>query len=44
MKFEYLGSEISSYANIQMEMRKHATKATRMAECLNNTIWQNKHI
>ncbi|KAK9887098.1 hypothetical protein WA026_020042 [Henosepilachna vigintioctopunctata] len=44
MKFKYLGIEISSYGDVEAEVREQATKAARIAGCLNDTIWRNKHI
>lgn len=41
MKFNYLGIELSSFGDIEAEMRDQTTKAIRIAGCL-NTIWCNK--
>lgn len=44
MKFKYLGLEISGYRDVETEVRQQTTKAIRVAACLNDTIWKNKHI
>ena len=44
MKFKYLGIEISGYGDVEAEVRERTTKATRIAGCLNDTIWRNKNI
>lgn len=44
MKFRYLGIEISGYGDVEAEVRELTTKATRIAGCLNDTIWRNKNI
>lgn len=44
MKFTYLGIEISSSGDVAAEVRRQTIKASRIAGCLNDTIWRNKHI
>ncbi|XP_057671965.1 uncharacterized protein LOC130903732 [Diorhabda carinulata] len=44
MKFEYLGIEISRFGDVENEVREKTTEPSRIAACLNETIWQNKHI
>ena len=44
MKFKYLGVEISGYGDVETEVREQTNKAARIAACLNNTIWRNKHM
>ncbi|XP_057654786.1 uncharacterized protein LOC130893037 [Diorhabda carinulata] len=44
MEFKCLGIEISGFEHIENEVREQTTKALRIAACLNETIWQNKHI
>lgn len=44
MKFKYLGVELSGFGDVEAEVREQTTKATRIAGCLNNTIWCNKNI
>jgi hypothetical protein len=43
MGMKYLGIRLSSYGNIEDEVKGHVTKANRVAGCLNNTIWRNKY-
>ena len=42
IKFKYLG--ISGFGDVEAEVRKQTLKATRIAGCLNDTIWQNRNI
>ena len=44
MKFKYLGVEIFGYGDVETEVREQTNKAARIAECLSNTIWRNKHM
>ncbi|XP_043494653.1 uncharacterized protein LOC122519338 [Polistes fuscatus] len=44
MKFDYLGIEISSFGEIETEVRIQVVKATRAAAQLNDTIFRNKHL
>ena len=43
-KFNYLGTEISSNRDLNLEVKQHILKGTRIAGCLNNVIWKNKHM
>lgn len=44
MTFRYLGVNVSGYGDIENEVRQQVNKANRVAGCLNDTIWRNKHI
>lgn len=44
MKFRYLGIEISVCGDVEEEVREQTTRATRVAGCLNDTVWRNKNI
>ncbi|XP_015187255.1 PREDICTED: uncharacterized protein LOC107072109 [Polistes dominula] len=44
MEFNYLGIKISSFGDIESEVREQAIKAARTASLLNNTIFRNKHL
>ncbi|XP_044767088.1 uncharacterized protein LOC123322993 [Coccinella septempunctata] len=44
MRFRYLGIELSGYGDVEEEVRQQTTKAARVAGCLNDTIWRNKHM
>lgn len=44
MKFKYIGTEVSGYGDIEIEVRQQTAKAMTVAGCLNDTIWKNKHI
>lgn len=44
MKFQYLGIELSGAGDVEQEVGAQATKAIRIAGCLNTTIWINKSI
>ncbi|XP_056642632.1 uncharacterized protein LOC130449023 [Diorhabda sublineata] len=43
-KFKYLGIEISGFGDVENEVREQTTKTLRIAACLNENIWRNKHI
>ena len=38
MRFNYLGIEQSGYGDVEAEVRKQTTRATKIAGCLNATI------
>ncbi|ENN71364.1 hypothetical protein YQE_11979, partial [Dendroctonus ponderosae] len=40
----YLGVELSGYGDVKAEVREQTNKAARIAACLNNRIWRNKHM
>ena len=42
MSFTYLGIQITSYQDLEMEVKYQAAKALRISGCLNDTIWNNK--
>lgn len=42
--FQYLGVGISSYGNLQKEVREHTMKASRISGCLNDIVWRNKYL
>ena len=44
MRFKYLGIELSGYGDVEAEEREQTTRATKIAGCLNATIWLNKKI
>ena len=44
MRFKYLGIELSGYGDVEAEVREQTTRATKIAGCLNATIWRNKNI
>ena len=44
MKFKYLGISISEFGDVKTEVRNQTQKATRIAGCLNDTIWRNRNI
>lgn len=44
MSINYLGAKITSYGDLQQETEEQIVKANRIAGCLNNTIWRNKHL
>lgn len=44
LKFKYLGIDITSYGNIEDEVRQQVTKANKVAGCLNDVIWRNKYL
>lgn len=44
MKFKYLGIDITSYGNVEDEVRQQVAKANKIAGCLNDVIWRNKHL
>ena len=44
MSFTYLGIQITSYQDLEMEVKHQAAKALRISGCLNDTIWNNKHL
>ena len=44
MKFKYLGISISGFGDVEAEVREQTQKATRIAGCLNDTIWRNRNI
>ena len=44
MKFKYLGVDISGYGDVETEVREQTNKVARVAACLDNTIWRNKHM
>ncbi|XP_060524527.1 uncharacterized protein LOC132700944 [Cylas formicarius] len=44
MKFKYLGIDITSYVNVVDEVRQQVAKANKVAGCLNDVIWRNKHL
>lgn len=43
-KFQYLDIEFSGYGDVESKVRNLTTKVSRLATCLNNTIWYNNHI
>ena len=44
MSFTLFGIQITSYQDLVMEVKHQAAKALRISGCLNDTIWNNKHI
>ena len=44
MKFKYLGINITSYGNVEEEVREQVSKASKVAGCLNDLIWRNQHL
>ena len=44
MGFKYLEIELSGYGDDKAEVREQTTRATKIAGCLNATIWRNKNI
>ena len=44
MSFTYLGMQITSYQDLELEVKHQADKALRISGCLNDTIWNNKHL
>lgn len=44
MKFKYLGIDTTSYGDIEDEVRQQVAKANKVAGCLNDVIWRNKHL
>ncbi|CAG9830511.1 unnamed protein product [Diabrotica balteata] len=42
-RFRYLGIDITSYGDVEEEVRQQSLKANKAAESLNDTIWKNKH-
>lgn len=40
----YLGIHITSYGNIEEEVRQQVARANKVAGCLNDVIWRNKHL
>ena len=44
MRFKYLGIGLSVYGDVEADVREHTTRATKIAGCLNTTIWRNKNI
>ena len=44
MRFKYLGIELSSYGDVEAEVRKQTTRATKIAGCLNAIIWRDMNI
>ena len=44
MKFKYLGIEISSFGDVEAEVREQTIRAANVAGSLNNLIWSNKNI
>ncbi|CAG9835898.1 unnamed protein product [Diabrotica balteata] len=44
METNYLGITLSSYGDVEKEVKNQVQKANKIAGCLNNTIWRNPHI
>lgn len=44
MDFKYLGINLSSYGDLVSEVKEQVTKASRVAGCLNDTIWRNRYL
>ncbi|XP_045480918.1 uncharacterized protein LOC123685306 [Harmonia axyridis] len=44
MTFKYLGIELCGFGDVESEVRQQVNKAMRTAGCLNDTIWNNKHL
>ena len=44
MRFKYLEIELSGYGDVEAEVREQKTRATKIIDCLNATIWRNKNI
>ena len=44
MRFKYLEIELPGYGDVDAEVREQTTRATKIAGCLNATIWRNKNI
>ena len=44
IKFKYLGISISGFGDVKTEVSEQTQKATRVAGCMNDTIWRNRHI
>lgn len=44
MTFKYLGIELCGFGDVESEVRQQVNKALRTAGCLNDTIWNNKHL
>lgn len=42
--FKYLRTELSRNGDIEEEVYQQILKATRIAGCLSDTIWRNKHL
>lgn len=43
-EFRYLGINISSSGGVEKEVAEQVEKGLRIAGCLRNTIWDNKHL
>lgn len=44
IKVDYLGINLSSHGCLEDEVRQKVIKTNREEECLNDTIWRNKHL
>ena len=44
MSYKYLEIELSGYGDVETEVREQTTRVTKIASCLNATIWRNKNI
>ncbi|XP_056648765.1 uncharacterized protein LOC130453177 [Diorhabda sublineata] len=44
LKFRYLGIDITSYGDVENEVRQQVVKTNKVAGCLNSTIWVDKHL
>ena len=44
MEFDYLGVKITSSKDLTSEVTNQANKAARIAGCLRDVIWRNKHM
>lgn len=43
IELDYLGTRISSAGRIEEEVRLQENKINRVADCLNDTVWRNRH-
>ena len=44
IKFKCFGEEVSSFGDVEEEVRGQAMKAARTTACLNNIIWNIRYI
>ena len=41
---KFLGIDLLGYGDVEAAVREQTTRATKIAGCLNATIWRNKNI
>lgn len=44
MSLKYFGVELPSKSDTEEEVHQQVLKGTKIAGCLSDTIWQNKHL